>query len=48
MGQMWEFKDLLHAEQKATAGALTENDRPNITISIPEVSPYYLGQLFSR
>ncbi len=40
------FKDLLHAEQQATAGALTENDRPNITISIPELTPYYLGQLF--
>lgn len=40
------FKDLLHAEQQATAQALTENNRPNITISIPELTPYYLGQLF--
>jgi len=40
------FKDLLHAEGQATAQALTENDRPNITIMIPELSPYYLGQLF--
>ncbi len=40
------FKDLLHAEQQATAQALTENDRPNITITIPELTPYYLGQLF--
>ena len=40
------FKDLLHAEQQATAGALTENDRPNITITIPALTPYYLGQLF--
>lgn len=40
------FKDLLHAEQQATAEALTENDRPNITITIPELTPYYLGQLF--
>ncbi len=40
------FKDLLHAEQQATADALTENDRPNITITIPELTPYYLGQLF--
>lgn len=40
------FKDLLHAEQLATAAALTENDRPNITITIPELTPYYLGQLF--
>jgi len=40
------FAELLHAEQKATAGALTENDRPNLTITIPEVTPYYLGQLF--
>jgi len=40
------FKDLLHAEQQGTALALTENDRPNITITIPELSPYYLGQLF--
>ncbi len=40
------FKDLLHAEQQATAQALTEADRPNITITLPELSPYYLGQLF--
>ncbi|NCQ55818.1 glucose-6-phosphate isomerase [Candidatus Parcubacteria bacterium] len=40
------FKDLLHAEQQGTALALTENNRPNITITIPELSPYYLGQLF--
>jgi glucose-6-phosphate isomerase len=40
------FKDLLHAEQAATAAALTENNRPNITITIPELTPYYLGQLF--
>ena len=40
------FTELLHAEQKATAGALTENDRPNLTITIPELTPYYLGQLF--
>ena len=39
------FKDLLHAEQQATAQALTENDRPNLTITIPEVNEYYLGQL---
>ncbi len=40
------FKDLLHAEGQGTAQALTENDRPNITITIPELTPYYLGQLF--
>lgn len=40
------FQQLLQAEQKATAQALTEADRPNLTIHIPELSPYYLGQLF--
>jgi len=40
------FTQLLHAEQKATAQALSENDRPNLTITIPELTPYYLGQLF--
>jgi len=40
------FKDLLHAEQQATSQALTENNRPNLTIRIPKLDAYYLGQLF--
>jgi len=37
---------LLHAEQKATTLALTRRKRPNITITLPDVRPYTVGQLF--
>lgn len=37
---------LLHAEQKATTLALTRRHRPNLTISMKEVRPYTVGQLF--
>jgi glucose-6-phosphate isomerase len=37
---------LLHAEQKATTLALTRRQRPNMTITMPEVRPYTVGQLF--
>ncbi len=40
------FTQLLHIEQDATTNSLTKNDRPNITIEIPEVSERTLGQLF--
>ncbi len=41
-----KFSQLLNTEQKATADALTENNRPNCTIEISEISEEVLGQLF--
>ncbi len=38
--------DLLKAEQAATTLALTRKGRPNMTITVPEVSPYTVGQLY--
>jgi len=40
------FEKLLETEMEGTIGALTENDRPNITIEIPKVDEYNLGGLF--
>lgn len=40
------FNELISAEQRATAIALSEAGRPNITQSVPEVNPFTLGQLF--
>lgn len=40
------FNELLNIEKAGTEGALTQNDRPNITIKIPEISPFVLGELF--
>ncbi|MCA9770834.1 MAG: hypothetical protein KC466_00405, partial [Myxococcales bacterium] len=37
---------LLNAEQRATSAALAEQGRPNITISLPDLSAKSLGQLF--
>ena len=37
---------LLHAEQHATTLALMRRQRPNMTIALPEVRPYTVGQLF--
>lgn len=36
---------LLNAEQKATETAMTRNLRPSMTISMPEISEFALGQL---
>lgn len=36
---------LFHAEEFATRAALTKAGRPHVTISLPAVNPYYLGQL---
>ena len=36
---------LLHAEEYATQAALTKAKRPNLTISLPAVNAYYIGQL---
>ena len=37
---------LMHAEQLATQLALTRKHRPNLTITLPEVRPFTVGQLF--
>jgi glucose-6-phosphate isomerase len=39
------FDELIKAEQRATAIALTEAGRPNMTHTIPEVNAFTLGQL---
>ena len=40
------FNKLIQMEKKGTERALTEQDRPNITITIPQVSEETLGALF--
>ena len=40
------METLLNTEKKATEIALTENNRPNLTIKIPKITPYSVGQLF--
>ncbi len=37
--------ELINAEQTATETALTDNQRPNCTITLPEVNPFTVGQL---
>ena len=36
--------DLIHAEKKATEYALVESQRPNFTITLPEIDAYHVGQ----
>src|SRR5581483_3078653 len=38
--------DLLNMEQQATELALVKRSRPTITITLPDVSPHVVGQLF--
>ena len=40
------FCEILKAELEGTKNSLTEKNIPNISIKIPELSSYYLGQLF--
>ncbi|MBI5414405.1 glucose-6-phosphate isomerase [Candidatus Peregrinibacteria bacterium] len=40
------FAKLMRVEKKATADALTEYGKPNITVHIPEISEEHLGELF--
>ncbi|MDQ3098415.1 MAG: glucose-6-phosphate isomerase [bacterium] len=40
------FNDVINTELKGSALALSERGRPNGRLIIPELSPYYLGQLF--
>lgn len=37
--------ELIKAERLGTVYALTANDRPNMTITFPSISPYTIGQL---
>ena len=39
------MNQLFDAEADATMASLIDYKRPNVTINIPKVSPYYLGQL---
>jgi glucose-6-phosphate isomerase len=40
------FHEILKYEMETTAFALTKNERPNATITIPTLNEYYIGQLF--
>lgn len=40
------FSELIRAEEESTELALAKNGRPNMTISVPAVDPYHMGQLF--
>ncbi len=40
------FADILALEHSTTAFSLAENDRPNVTIQVPVLDEYHLGQLF--
>jgi len=37
--------EVLNIEYVGTRDSLTESNRPNLTIALPELSPFYLGQL---
>lgn len=36
---------LINAEADSTMASLIDYNRPNVTITIPEITPYYMGQL---
>lgn len=40
------LNDLLDSEQKATAISLYNHGVPNFTLRMPEITPFYMGQLF--
>ena len=39
------MNQLFNAEADSTMASLIDYKRPNVTITIPKVTPYYLGQL---
>ncbi|MCE5194768.1 MAG: glucose-6-phosphate isomerase [Nitrospiraceae bacterium] len=41
-----KLSELIKTEQNATALALAGTKKPNMTITIPQINAYYLGQLF--
>ncbi len=40
------FSELIKAEEESTELALAKNKRPNMTINVPSIDPYHMGQLF--
>lgn len=40
------LSELMNAEEESTELALAKNKRPHMTLSIPSIDPYHLGQLF--
>lgn len=40
------FNKLIHTEMEGTVGALTQNDRPSVTLEVEEVNARALGELF--
>src|SRR5204862_2195353 len=40
------LNELLKAEEQGTRAALTKAQRPNLTISVPELSAFTLGEIF--
>lgn len=40
------FSELMNAEEESTELCLTKNGRPNMTITVPRIDAYHLGQLF--
>lgn len=41
------FHKLLSAEFEATRAALTRNQRPNVTVTLPQIDSYYFAQLLT-
>lgn len=40
------LSELMNAEEESTELALAKNKRPSMTLSIPSIDPYHIGQLF--
>lgn len=40
------FSELINAEQESTELALTKSKRPSMTINVPSIDAYHMGQLF--
>lgn len=40
------LSELINSEEESTELALAKNKRPNMTIRIPSIDPYHMGQLF--
>lgn len=40
------LSEVIKAEEESTELALAKNRRPNMTITIPSIDPYHIGQLF--
>jgi len=40
------LSELIKAEEESSELALAKNKRPNMTVTVPSIDPYHLGQLF--